>query len=121
MTRFEAMAPRTGDKIMVFKDRWASLILSGAKKLEVRSKRYKEGSYWIGCKEKIRGSCKLDKPMQIKTEAEWKKLQSLHCCDTDELPYKKTWVFQISNVEAVSPEIPYKHKKGAITIVRYRP
>ena len=105
---------------MIFKDNWATLILKGEKKLEVRSKCYKVGSYWIGCKEKIRGKCTLDKPMQIKTKAEWKQLQSLHCCDTEELPYKKTWVFQISSVDVLSSDIPFAHPRGAVGIVRYR-
>ena len=120
VNRMKAMAPKLGDKIMIFKDKWASLILSGQKKLEVRSKPYKEGSYWIGCKQKILGKCTLEKPLQIKTKSEWKQLQSLHCCEIDELPYKNTWVFQISNVE-VSPEMTYKHPKGAVSIVRYHP
>ena len=115
------MAPKAGDRVMLFKDKWATLILNGEKKLEVRSKRYKEGSYWVGCKEKIRGKCTLEKPVLIKTISEWKQLQSLHCCVTDELPYKKTWVFQISNVEVLSPAMTYTHRQGAIAIVKYRP
>ena len=114
------MSPKPGDRIMILKDEWVKLILSGAKTLEVRSRRYKEGSYWIGCKEKIRGKCTLEKPLQIKDTSTWKQLRVQHCCNTDELPYKKTWVFQISNVEKVSPEIEYKHPKGAIGIVTYK-
>ena len=106
---------------MIFKDGWVKLILRGAKTLEVRSCRYKEARYWIGCKEKIRGKCTLEKPLQIKDISTWKQLLPGHCCNTDELPYKKTWAFQISNVEIVSPEIAYSHPKGAVGIVIYKP
>ena len=105
---------------MIFTDTWAKLILSGAKKLEIRSCRYKEGSYWIGVKGNIKGKCTLENPTQIKDILTWKKLQHLHCCKADGLPYKKTWAFHISNVEAVSPEIRYLHPRGAIGIVRFR-
>ena len=113
------MSPKSGDAIMIFKPKWANLIMSGVKKLEVRSCKYK-GNYWIGCKEKIIGKCTLDQPLQIKTTNQWKKLRPLHCCEDNELPYKKTWVLQISNVESVLPHVEYTHPRGAIGIVRYK-
>ena len=114
------MAPKKGDRVMVFKRNWADLILSGVKKMEVRSCRYKEGNYCIGHRERIIGKITLGEGIHIKNTEEWQELRPLHCCEDDELPYKKTRGLQISNVEVVSPEIPYKHPKGAIGIVIYK-
>ena len=107
---------------MVFKKRWAELILSGVKTLEIRSCKYKEGNYWIGHRERIIGKFTLGKGIHIKNTKEWKKLRPLHCCEEDTLPYRKTktWGLRISNVEMISPEIAYTHPKGAIGIVIYK-
>lgn len=43
-----ASTPRPGDKILVFKEPWLTLVLSGKKTLEVRAAPYKSGAYWFG-------------------------------------------------------------------------
>ena len=48
----------------------------------------------------------------------FRELRHLHCVDLDELPYRKTYGFPISDYERVSP-ISYVHPRGAIGIVRY--
>ena len=105
---------------MVFKETWGQLILDGAKRMEIRGRRYKEGKYWIGWKSRIRGQITLGLPMHIKDTSTWKRLQSQHCCTSDELPYRTTWAFVISNVETVVPSIAYEHRKGAVGIVIYK-
>jgi hypothetical protein len=114
------MLPQQGDKIMIFKDKWLRLILDGVKKLEVRSCRYKEGNYWVGCKGMIRGKIALGRPLQIKDVVTWVGLRDRHRIETNELPYKTTWCFEILDAEAVSP-VAFKHPRGAISIVKYRP
>ena len=43
-----ASEPQTGDRILVFRPQWLSLVLSGRKKVEVRGAGYKSGSYYLG-------------------------------------------------------------------------
>ena len=43
-----ASEPRPGDRILVFKERWLALILSGEKTMEVRAANYKSGRYFLG-------------------------------------------------------------------------
>jgi len=113
------MSPRQGDKIMMFRDKWVKLLLNKTKKMEVRSKPFEEGRYWIGCKQMILGRFRLGPGQHIKTVEKWISLRSQHRCETNELPYKKTWCFEVSEVEAITP-IAFKHPRGAISIVRYR-
>jgi hypothetical protein len=43
-----ASEPQAGDRILVFRPQWLSLVLSGQKKVEVRGAAYKSGSYYLG-------------------------------------------------------------------------
>ena len=43
-----ASEPQAGDRILVFRPQWLSLVLSGRKKVEVRGAAYKSGSYYLG-------------------------------------------------------------------------
>ena len=43
-----ALEPQAGDRILVFRPQWLSLVLSGQKKVEVRGAAYKSGSYYLG-------------------------------------------------------------------------
>ena len=120
LAQVKNMSPQQGDKIMMFKDKWVKLLLNKTKKMEVRSKPFEEGIYWIGCKQMLLGSFRLGKGQHIKTIEKWTSLRSKHCCETNGLPYKKTWCFEVSEVEAITPPIAFKHPRGAISIVRYR-
>ena len=113
------MYPKRGDRIMIFKETWAKLILSKTKQMEVRSRCFEEGLYWIGCNKKIIGRFRLGQGKHIQTIEKWKDLLSKHRCETDELPYKKTWCFHVTEVKAITP-VEFKHPMGAISIVIYR-
>ena len=115
----EHMVPTQGDKIMVFKEKWVNLLLNGTKTMETRGRPLKEGMYWIGSKKKIWGKLHLGKAKHIETVEEWRNLRLKHCCETDDLPYKKSWCFDVSEVVKMTP-VPFLHPKGAISIVRYR-
>ena len=105
---------------MMFKPKWMSLILNRSKTMEVRGRPYKEGVYWIGCKQGIHGKIHLGKAKEIKNIKQWKTLSPQHRCETEELPYKKTWSFDIVAVETMIP-ISFEHPRGAVSIVRYNP
>ena len=117
--KLSKMSPKRADKILMFKDKWVKLLLKGTKTMETRGKAFQEGEYWIGCKKQIHGKLYLGTAQRIDTIEAFKKLRTKHCCDTDELPYKTTFCFNVNNVEAIAP-IPFNHPKGAVSIVKFQ-
>ena len=113
-----APCPKAGDKIMIFKDHWLSLVLKKRKTLEIRHRALKPGKYWLGHKGVIRGVAVLGEAMQIPTTELWKSLRNRHLVDTPEAPYKTTWGLPILSVKKVEP-VMYVHPRGAIGIVRF--
>ena len=112
--------PVDGDRILILKDRWLDLILSGQKTMEVRGQRVQPGRYWLGSRGLIRGVAVLDPAAHIKTEDEWASLRPQHCVFGRKLPYKKTWGMPISSRRSLENPLPYIHPRGAIGIVIYR-
>jgi len=113
------MVPQKDDKILIFKEKWLTLILDGKKTLEIRGRRFKEGSYWMGHKSFIYGRMELGTPTLIRDIIEWDELRDKHCVETDTLPYRKTWAFKISNVKKVGP-FKFKQTRGTVSIARYQ-
>ena len=111
--------PSPGDRILIFKARWLSLIMSGQKTLEIRGSPLRSGKYFLGCKGKIYGVADIGEPLRIASKAEWAVMKNQHLVDTMELPYKRTFGLPIVRVTALPP-YRYNHPKGAIGIVVYR-
>ena len=111
--------PAPGDRILVFKDRWLSLVLSGKKTLEIRGCALKPGRYYLGCKQKIYGIAELGAPLRVSSQSQWLAMKDKHLVDTAGLPYKRTFALPILKFKSLPP-CPYQHKRGAIGIVIYR-
>ena len=111
---------RSGDRILVLKQKWLSLLLSGRKTLEIRGTRLKPGRCLIGCGGKIYASAVLGKAIEIKTVRQWRELRGKHLVDTNVLPYVKTWGLPVYQVELFKKIISYTHTKGAIGVVKMR-
>jgi hypothetical protein len=112
-------APRPGDRILVLRPHWLSLILSGEKTLEIRGRKLSAGWYWLGAWGMIHGRAFLTAATRITTAQAFRDLRVLHRIDMDELPYKKTYGLSITCCECMGP-IPYVHPRGAAGIVKYR-
>ena len=69
----------------------------------------------------IHGHAILKPATLINNAQAWKDLRHLHCVDSEELPYKRTFGLPITFCERVSPPIPYTRKRGAVGIVKYAP
>ena len=115
------MAPTPGDRILLLRPRWLSLILSGEKSLEIRGRNLPAGPYWLGSCGLIHGRAQLRAATRIQTAQAWQDLRQLHCVDGDEPPYKRTYGFPIKVCERVSPPIPFARERGAVGIVNYTP
>ena len=110
--------PREGDKILIVKQPWLDLILTGLKTMEIRGRPLRSGWYWIGHGGKIYGRVSLDTAVRVQNKAHWQALRSMHCVEAEEPIYKKSFGLPIVEAERL-PSIPYKMKKGAIGIVRF--
>jgi hypothetical protein len=111
-------APQQGDRILILKERWLGLILSGAKTMEIRAKKLRARKYYLGYKEKIYGYVILGQPLPITTIQQWQALYPCHLVNSSTLPYERTFGLPILSVHSLKGT--YKHPKGAIGIVKYR-
>ena len=107
------------DRILIVKEPWLNLILSGEKTIEIRSAPYRPGHYFVGHKQLIRGEIVLGVAKQIWTEEEWNFLRPRHRVPTSTLPYRKTYALPVVSVQRVAPT-PFVHPRGAINSVKYR-
>ena len=115
-----ASEPRKGDRILVFKPQWLSLVLSGQKTLDVRGTGYKSGRYYLGSGGLIYAQAHLGHAFRVSTLRHFKRHQDMHRMLTaSELPYQKTYLIQILSLREMKR--PYAHPRGAISIVRYVP
>jgi hypothetical protein len=113
------LQPKRGDKILVFKKGIIEMILAGKKTLEIRSRRFKAGRYFLGSQSCIHAVAQLGPAIRIDNFGDFERLRHSHMMSADALPYNPSWALPIERVERLS--IGYKHTRGAITIVRYRP
>ena len=111
--------PKTGDRILVFKERWRDLVLRRRKTMEIRCAPLKAGRYWIGCRGKITGLLCLGEALRIPDTAAWEALRGRHCVEDPVLPYARTYGLPILWVRSTEPHA-YKHPRGAIGIVIYK-
>lgn len=114
------VAPRTGDRILILKPHWLDLILAGQKTLEIRSKKMKGGTYFIGCGGLVYGRILLEIGFPIQSEEQWNALRWQHCCDTTVRPYKNTHGMPVRKPIRMRKPVAYVHPRGAIGIVKFR-
>ena len=113
------MKPQKGDRILVYKEPWISLILDQRKKMEIRCMPLAAGTYFLGMKSHIYGMIQTGVPRHIADSEAFRGLQKLHRVSGG-LPYKKTYGLPILHVSRINPPIKYRHTKGAVGIVKYR-
>jgi hypothetical protein len=118
--RFGSMArPRPGDKILVLKEPWLSMIVDGRKKMEIRGSALSAGKYFLGHKKKIYGVMTTGPPRHLPDTQVFQQLRAHHRV-SGSLPYKKTFGLPILQVSSIRPPISYQHPKGAVSIVKFR-
>ena len=108
--------PSLGDRILIFREPWLSMVLDGRKAMEIRS-RALTGKYYIGMKKRIFGVMTLGNPQFIADSQAFRHLREHHRVSGG-LPYKKTFGLRILSVRRIKP-IAFKHPPGAVTVVRF--
>ena len=112
--------PQDGERILVFKEGIIQTILGKQKSLEIRGRKMKAGSFWLGCKGQINGKALFGDPVPIPDLETWTLFRPKHLVESDVLPYKKTYGMPLLDVTALGTPIPFKHTPGAVAIVIFR-
>jgi hypothetical protein len=112
--------PAPGDRILILRQPWLDLILSGAKTLEIRSRRLARQTYFLGCQRCIYGSALVSDAFVIHTARQWQALFPQHRWSVDQKPFRTTWAHKLSLVARAGAPVPYSHPRGAIGIVLFR-
>ena len=114
------VCPCPGDRILVLKQNWLDLVMSGGKTMEVRSKRLKPGTCFLGSKGSIYASATLGEAIEINDTHQWVSMRHLHRVNTEARPYKRTFGIPICNVACLEAPLSYHHPRGAVGIVKYK-
>ena len=113
--------PRDGERILILRPDWLMRILNGEKDLEIRHMRLQEGDAWLGCRCIVYGKMLLGTAFAIRTKEHWAALRPRHLVANAALSYKSTWGLSLEAVERLRDAVPFKHRRGAIGIVKYSP
>ena len=111
--------PRKNDKILILKFPWLGMLLSGEKTLEIRSKPFSAGRYWLGHKKLIYAEVQFGEPRFIATQNEFDSLRYQHLVNGKK-PYATTFSMPVVTCKPLNRTISYHHPRGAVTIVKYR-
>ena len=111
--------PSPGDnKSLIYQPQHLQLVLGGAKTLEIRSRPFRSGIYYLGSRGQIYAQAKLGRAFPIHTMRDFVRTKHQHRMGCTKLPYQKT--FAIPILELSPMFVRYCHPRGAITICRYR-
>ena len=112
------MKPKAGDRILILKQPWLSMVLEKKKTMEIRS-RPLTGKYYVGLKKEIFGEVLFGNPQYIANAREFRKLFPQHGVSAMPL-YKKTYGLPILRTRCFKRPLPFAHTRGAQSIVLYR-
>jgi hypothetical protein len=115
-----ATPPEVDSKLIVTKEPYTSLILSGEKTMELRCRRVK-GQYFLAdsTSHTVKAHVTFGESKELSQE-DYEATRELHRVDAPTKRYKKTVGTLITEVELLTEPIPYKVKKGAIGFARFQ-
>eukprot|EP00973_Karenia_brevis_P063923 8885425-Karenia_brevis.AAC.1 len=113
--------PVEDDRILVVKEPWVSMILSGEKTMELRHIKLNQPWYWLARSGSglIVGRAETDGFVLMESVAQLQEYEEEHRFRSTKLPYKKTYGTRLRNVQAV-PDTPYVLHVGAVGVVKYQ-
>ena len=104
--------------VLTLKPQWLQLVLHGGKRMEVRgtpTRKIGATIYLMASRtQHIVGTATITGCVGPMTEEDWTSSRDLHKCDTNTLPYKKTYGWMLDNVRVLAQPIPHVRKRGAI-------
>ena len=107
---------------MLFRQENLSLVLQGQKVFDARSSNYRPGRYLLGCNGRIYAVARFQRAFAVETQRAWERLRSQHRSFEKTLPYApKTFLFRILVAKRLNEPLAFRHPRGAVNVVVYRP
>ena len=116
-----ARAPALGDRMIVTKEPYSSLITVREKIMELRRHAIR-GEYYLAdsITHKVKAKLTFGEAHEL-TQEEYEKTRDQHCVEHPIKRYKKTVGTVIASVQQLAEEVSYKAKRGAIGFARFQP
>ena len=107
---------------MLFKEENLSLLLQGQKVFDARKVNYRSGRYLLGCNGRIYAVARFRRAYAVQTQREWQKLRPQHRSFQKTMPYEpKTFIFRVLVMRKLNHPLTFRHPRGAVNVVVYRP
>ena len=118
-----ADAPIYGSPMIVTKEPFTSLILSGEKEMELRPRPIQEGKVYFladSTTHTVQAKIIFGKSVKL-SQKDYEKTRKLHCVKQRIKRYKKTFGIYITSVQPLADKPSYQAKRGAIGFARFMP
>ena len=111
--------------VLIIKPEWLALILEGIKTLEIRGTATTKVGQIIylaaSGDAQLVASCCVTACYGPLGQEEWVSLRSAHCVPDAVRPYRQTHAWEFSDVQRLSPPVPYVRKQGVVIWERLSP
>ncbi|CAE7356429.1 unnamed protein product [Symbiodinium sp. CCMP2592] len=111
--------PADGDRIMILKAKWLSMILNGQKTIEIRGQPARAGLIWFGHNQLLHGRAYITHTEKLSVTT-FRQMQHQHGLSTHVLPYQRTHALHMADIKRMRSPQPFFHPRGAVGWVRYR-
>ncbi|CAJ1412828.1 unnamed protein product [Effrenium voratum] len=113
--------PAVGDRVLVMRQPWLDLVLSGEKTLELRATRHALGRVWLGMGGKVYGGVTIA-GSRVLSEAEFHEFADQHLWPRDAaLPYeRRVCGLALTAPQRLAEPIPYWRPPGAVGVNIFR-
>ena len=108
--------------MIVLKEPHTSRVLSGAKVMELRARRIKEGKCFYladSTTHKVKALVSFGESWELSQE-DYTRMRPLHLVEAPLKRYKRTYGTMISDVQVLETEVGYRPKRGAIGFARFQ-
>ena len=113
-----------GDPIMILNDDWLELVLSGAKTMELRGRRWNGRKMFLGrTVDKhigaVHAAIDVENGFAFQSQAEFEEAQHEHMWNGTTMPYERTYGHRLSNLQVFENPIPFLRKLGQVGRATY--
>ena len=114
MEEDEHALPRVGARIMVVRDPWLQMILSGEKTMEIRGTKCRTGLVWVGSRGFVHGSVTITQSIEMTAEEFAARRSEHHWPEGRALPYERLCGLLLTDPKMLQAPIEYGRPPAAI-------
>ena len=114
--------PEPEEPLLVLKQEWTDLVISGRKTLEIRGYSCSPGRWLFGTSKAVFGMLEFGEAFKVTSEKHWQALTPQHCVQEPGRPYgSRCTANPIIDVQVYPAPIPYQWQRGCVGHARFRP